>query len=80
MDDLKTILDRIKKPLSFAARDDFAHIKSLSAMETFIQTQVANLKRIVKERHEIAEIEALFAGFDALSLEKKKERIGFYKE
>ena len=37
MDDLKTILDRIRKPLSFAARDDFAHIKSLAALEPFIQ-------------------------------------------
>ena len=75
MDDLKTILDRIRKPLSFAARDDFAHIKSLAAMEAFIQSQVEDLKRIVKDHHEIAEIEALFAGFDALSLEKKKDRI-----
>ncbi len=75
MDDLKTILDRIKKPLSFAARDDFAHIKSLAAMEAFIRSQVEDLKRIVKDRHEIAEIQDLFAGFDALPLEKKKERI-----
>ncbi len=75
MDDLKTIFDRIRKPLSFAARDDFAHIKSLAAMEAFIHAQVEDLKRIVKDNHEIAEIEALFAGFDSLSLEKKKERI-----
>ncbi len=75
MDDLKTILDRIKKPLSFAARDDFAHIKSLSAIESFMHAQVEDLKRIVKDRHEISEIEDLFAGFDALSLDKKKERI-----
>ena len=75
MDDLKTILDRIRKPLSFAARDDFAHIKSLAAMEAFIQSQVEDLKRLVIDHHEIAEIEALFAGFDALTLEKKKDRI-----
>ncbi len=75
MDDLKTILDRIKKPLSFAARDDFAHIKSLAAMDAFIQSQVEDLKRIAKDRHEISEIKDLFAGFDALSLDKKKERI-----
>jgi len=75
MDDLKTILDRIKKPLSFAARDEFAHIKSLAAMEAFIKAQVENLKRIVKDSHEIAEIEHLFAGFDSLSQENKKDRI-----
>ncbi|MCK9418010.1 MAG: ATP-dependent DNA helicase RecG [Nitrospirae bacterium] len=75
MDNLKTILDRIRKPLTFAARDDFAHIKSLTAMEPFIQSQVEDLKQIVKDHDEIAKMENLFAGFDALSLEKKKDRI-----
>lgn len=75
MDDLKTILDRIRKPLSFAARDDFAHIKSLAALEPFIRTQVVELRRVMKKRLEIDEIEKLFGGFDSLSLEKKKEHI-----
>ena len=75
MDDLKTILDRIRKPLAFASRDNFAHIKSLAAMESFMRSQAEELKRLAKERHETAEIENLFAGFDTLSTEKKKDRI-----
>jgi ATP-dependent DNA helicase RecG len=75
MDDLKTILDRIRKPLTFAARDNFAHLKSLAALEPFMQSQVESLKRIAKDRLEIREIEKLFFGFDALSLEQKKARI-----
>ena len=75
MDDLKTILERIRKPLSFAARDDFAHIKSLSAIEAFMRPQVEALKQIVKNRSEVFDIELLFRGFDALPPDQKKERI-----
>ena len=50
MDDLKTILDRIRKPLLFAARDNFAHLKSLAALEPFMQSQVEDLKRIANDR------------------------------
>ncbi len=75
MDDLKTILDRIRKPLSFAARDDFAHIKSLAAMETFIQSQVKDLKWVVSDHDRISELEQLFIGFDTLAPDEKKKSI-----
>ncbi len=75
MDDLKTILDRIRKPLAFAGKDNFAHLHSIAALEPFIRTQVEELKRIAKVRPEILEIESLFIGFDNLSPELKKERI-----
>jgi ATP-dependent DNA helicase RecG len=75
MDDLKTILDRIRKPLAFAARDNFAHVKSLAAMEPFIRAQAEELKRVSARHHSITEIEKLFTGFDSLTPEQKKERI-----
>jgi len=75
MDELKIILDRIRKPLTFATRDNFAHLKSLAALETFMHTQIEDLKRVAKDRHEISEIVQLFVGFDALSLAQKKARI-----
>ncbi len=75
MDDLKTILDRIRKPLSFAARDDFAHIKSLTAVEAFIRSQVEDLKNIVNNSQEITKLAQLFSGFDDLPFDQKKERI-----
>jgi len=74
MDDLKTILDRIRKPLAFASRDNYAHIKSLAPLDPFMRLQIVDLKRIAKNRNEIAKIENLFTEFDLLSLEKKKER------
>ncbi|HXY54000.1 MAG TPA: ATP-dependent DNA helicase RecG [Nitrospirota bacterium] len=75
MDDFKTILDRIRKPLAFAARDNFAHVKSLAAMEQFIRSQVEELKRAAAWHHGITEIEKLFTGFDNLTPEQKKERV-----
>ena len=75
MADLKTILERIRKPLHFAARDDFAHLTSLTAIESFMRLQVEELKRIAGERKGLREMGALFSGFDALSPEEKKERI-----
>jgi ATP-dependent DNA helicase RecG len=75
MNDLKTILERIKKPIAFASRDDFAHIKSLAAMEPFMRAQVEELKRLPNEAKATADLEALFAGFDNLTPADKKERI-----
>ena len=75
MDDLKTILDRIRRPLSFASRDNFAHLHSLAALEPFMRVQVEELKRMANGREEIAEIEKLFNGFDRLSPDEKKHRI-----
>ncbi len=75
MDDLKTILDRIKKPLTFAARDNFAHIKSLAAMEPFIRAQVEELRQISGAGDGLAEIERIFSGFDSLTPDEKRKRV-----
>ncbi len=75
MDDLKTILDRIKKPLVFAGRDDFAHLKSLTDLEPFIKGQIALLKGLVQSRETIEQIEKLFSGFDSLPPDQKKAHI-----
>jgi ATP-dependent DNA helicase RecG len=75
MNDLKTILDRIKKPLAFASRDGFAHLKSLADLEPFITAQLNELNRLANRPRELAEMEALFLGFDHLPLERKKEQL-----
>ena len=75
MDDLKTIIDRIRKPLDFAARDNFAHVKSLADMEPFIRTQAEELRQVTVRHDDVTEIEKLFAGFDSITLDQKKERI-----
>jgi ATP-dependent DNA helicase RecG len=75
-DDLKTVLERLKKPLSFASRDDFAHLKSLTDLEVFARAQLEMLQRIVGgDSGECAELAALFAGFDSATPDQKKDRI-----
>ncbi len=75
MDDIKTIIERIGKPLGFAARDDFAHLRSLMALEQFMRAQIEALRRCFVDPSVIQHFEALFAGFDALPEDQKKERI-----
>ncbi|MEK6743882.1 MAG: ATP-dependent DNA helicase RecG [Nitrospirota bacterium] len=74
-DDLKTILERLKKPLSFASRDDFAHLKSLSDLEPFVNAQLEELRRLPIDRGTIAELEGLFSGFDCLTTDRKRIQI-----
>ena len=75
MDDLKTTLERIRKPLTFAARDDFAHIRSLADMERFMRVQVSELRRLAGPGNGLSELERLFEGFDGLQPGEKKERV-----
>ncbi len=75
MDDLKTILERIKKPLAFAGRDDFAHLKSLAALEAFMHGQLALLRGLAQGNETIEQIEKLFSGFDSLPPDQKKDHI-----
>ncbi len=75
MNDFKTILGRIRKPLAFAARDNFAHVQSLKDMESLIRTMAAELKQLSGRHDSIAVMEKLFTGFDNLTPDQKKERI-----
>jgi ATP-dependent DNA helicase RecG len=74
-DDLKTILERLKKPLRYASSDDFAHLKSLASLEPFIRAQVQELRRLSADNHNTSVIEGLFIGFDALTPELKRSHI-----
>jgi ATP-dependent DNA helicase RecG len=71
----KTILDRIRKPLTFAARDNYAHITSLADLEPFMRRQVEELRGAPGSRKGLDELERLFNGFDGLDPQQKKERI-----
>ena len=74
-DDLKTILERLKKPLHFASRDDFAHLKSLADLEPFVRIQIEELRRLSADRDKITELEGLFTDFDGLSADRKRIHI-----
>ena len=74
-DDLNAVLERLKKPLSFASRDDFAHLKSLTDLEAFVRAQIETLQRMGGDAGECAELAALFAGFDSSTPDQKKARI-----
>ncbi len=75
MDDLKAILDRIRKPLAFAAKDNFAHVGSLAALEQFMGKQLADLKKARQSEDQIRSLESIFHGFDSLPPHEKKKRI-----
>ncbi len=75
MDDLKTVLDRIRKPIVFASRDNFAHLSSLTGIEPFMQKQLKDLRRLSKGSVKVADLEKLFDGFDSLPPDQKKERV-----
>ena len=72
MDDIKTIIERIGKPLGFAARDNFAHVKSL-ALEVFMRVQLSELRRCSADPAALQQLEALFSGFDTLPADQKKD-------
>jgi len=72
---LHAILERIRKPLAFASRDGFAHLKSLSGLEPFMLVQVRELQNALAGNGLVEELKDLFAGFDGLGKEEKRERI-----
>jgi ATP-dependent DNA helicase RecG len=75
MDDLKTILERIRKPLVFASKNNFAHLKSLAGVESFIRAQIEEMKRLLPGRDVLRDLEMLFSGFDGLSSDQKKDHL-----
>ncbi len=75
MDDRKAIIERIGKPLIFAARDNFAHVRSLAALEPFMRVQIEKLRRCSTDPAYLQQLEALFSGFDTLPTDQKKNRI-----
>jgi len=75
MESIKTILDRIRKPLAFAGRDDFSHLKTLAQLEPFMRIQIAELKRLSNDKILIEGIEKLFTDFDKLPPQQKRDRI-----
>src|SRR3990172_13295799 len=72
------LLSSISRPLSFALKDDFAHLSTVKGLEHLVET-VCNeaaflgLSEGLLER--FFELKELFKGFDSLSPEIKKERI-----
>ena len=75
MNNLKAILERIKKPLAYAARDNYAHVKSLTDIEPFMRAQAEELRRVMVEPEGPVDFERIFLGFDRLPVERKIERL-----
>ncbi len=71
------IVASMRKPLLFASKDNFQHIGSVKSLEPL-------MARLCGEAHSIAAdnagafagLERLFAGFDGLAVEEKKDRVG----
>ena len=72
---LHNIVAKIRKPLDFASRDDYASLRSLAGMEPFMAIQVQELRTFGAEAATCDELLMVFQGFDGLPDSAKKERI-----
>lgn len=75
---ITSIITALQKPLTFAAKDNFAHLHSLKNMESLVKNlcNKALLSHIsADELNYINELQEVFEGFDDLSIDKKKERV-----
>lgn len=72
---IQTILDRIRKPLSYASQSGFAHLRNLAAMEVFMRAQVPELREAGAPAAVADSLEQLFEGFDDRPENEKRDRI-----
>jgi ATP-dependent DNA helicase RecG len=75
MDELRSILEKIRKPIEFARKDDFAHLRSLAGIGPFMRAQVLALRSLPVDQSAVSRIEALFHDFDLLAQQEKKQRV-----
>lgn len=74
--DISSHIEKILKPLLFASKDGFAHVESVKGVEGLI-TRLFPDSSLTDPAvsSSISELKRLFAGFDSLERESKKERI-----
>ncbi|MDH4226256.1 MAG: ATP-dependent DNA helicase RecG [Deltaproteobacteria bacterium] len=74
---ISDILDTLTKPLAFASKDNFAHIHTVKGLEGLV-TKVADeaIAAAPARKKILSELKLIFAGFDSLDVELKKERVG----
>jgi len=75
---LSGIIDSILKPLRFASKDNFAHLKTVKGLEPLMTnlSREASLNGLDEGlRFSFKELESLFSGFDGCHDEIKKEKI-----
>jgi ATP-dependent DNA helicase RecG len=76
--DLPTILEAIEKPVSFASRNDYANLKNLKGLESYIYRwleKAADLSLSPGKRSLFLRLESKVKGIDHLDLPEKKHRI-----
>jgi hypothetical protein len=72
VDDIKSLLDTLQKPLAAASRNEFALLKSLAGMESFVKARVRELLDRTRGDRRVSALEELFEGFDTLPLDRKR--------
>ncbi|MBI3753459.1 MAG: ATP-dependent DNA helicase RecG [Deltaproteobacteria bacterium] len=77
-DPFPQIISNLLKPLTFASKDNFAHLSAVRDIEALVKRlcqQAISLSITANEREKITGIQNIFSGFDAIALDKKRERI-----
>ena len=73
---LSQILDSLLKPLTFASKDNFAHLHTVKGMEHLVESLCKEAVGIdASAQKAFDEMILIFKGFDGLSDEAKKERV-----
>ncbi|MDQ5985650.1 MAG: ATP-dependent DNA helicase RecG [Syntrophus sp. SKADARSKE-3] len=81
MINIRDIITKIEKPLLFSSKDDFRCLHLVKDLERSISAACKELKTYLPAEHtssindQASSVERLFAGFDDLQLEDKKERV-----
>ena len=68
---LKTILDRLEKPINFACRDSFSYLSQVQGLQSFVEHQVSVALTKAQEprlRKKLFYFQKLFKDFEAMSL------------
>ena len=86
METLKQALEKIENPLRFSAGNTFRNLAIVRDLEVPVRRKIADLREMVLQRVKhpadaarleelLAQMEALFSGFEKASLEEKKRRV-----
>ncbi|MBI5643882.1 MAG: ATP-dependent DNA helicase RecG [Deltaproteobacteria bacterium] len=76
---LSGIIESILKPLKFASKDNFHHLNSVKSIEPLVLKlcgDALTLGLSADRETALKELKASFTGFDALTPEEKRERVG----
>ena len=75
---IKSILDRLSKPILYASRDGFSHISQIRGLRNFVNGQIEDAlkgKLALPLSKRLNDFRTLFVDFESLSLDEREARL-----